>query len=180
MELRRHGFFLELVLVRKTIQMLVLPPGTVYMLPLDGSPMRDLTVAGWNSLDTFDWSVDSRGFFRQHDRIRINSVVRGSEWQSTPLWQHESSYLTWGVPSPDGRYLAILGAVQWQHVDGREFLKFECSGKKDHAKRYTKVPLYLTPQLIGTLRWNLRAISISRTPLLSSTTCRSEAAEDSK
>jgi hypothetical protein len=35
----------------------------VYVLPLDGSPVRDLTVAGWNSLDTFDWSVDGRGFF---------------------------------------------------------------------------------------------------------------------
>jgi Tol biopolymer transport system component len=35
----------------------------IYVLPLDGSPVRDLTVTGWNGFNTFDWSADSNGFF---------------------------------------------------------------------------------------------------------------------
>jgi hypothetical protein len=33
------------------------------VLPLDGSAMRDLTIAGWSGLNTFDWSSDGKGFF---------------------------------------------------------------------------------------------------------------------
>jgi hypothetical protein len=35
----------------------------IYVLPLDGSPIRDITVTGWSGLNTFVWSVDGKGFF---------------------------------------------------------------------------------------------------------------------
>ncbi len=33
------------------------------MLPLDGSSVRDLIVTGWSEFNSFDWSVDDKGFF---------------------------------------------------------------------------------------------------------------------
>jgi Tol biopolymer transport system component/DNA-binding winged helix-turn-helix (wHTH) protein len=83
----------------------------VYVLPLDGSPVRDLTVAGWNSLDTFDWSVDGRGFFSSNTTgLGSTLLFVDLNGKAHPLWRQKSSYLTWGVPSPEGRHLAILGA----------------------------------------------------------------------
>jgi Tol biopolymer transport system component len=83
----------------------------VYLLPLDGSPVRDLTVAGWNSLNTFDWSVDGRGFFSSTTTgLGSTLLFVDLNGKAHPLWRQESSYLTWGVPSPEGRHLAILGA----------------------------------------------------------------------
>jgi hypothetical protein len=35
----------------------------IYVLPVDGSPVRDLAVAGWSGLNSLGWSVDSKGFF---------------------------------------------------------------------------------------------------------------------
>src|SRR5262249_21114685 len=35
----------------------------VYVLPLDGSPVHDLTVGGRSGFNTFSWSVDGKGFF---------------------------------------------------------------------------------------------------------------------
>ena len=38
------------------------------------------------------------------------------EGRATSLWQQKGSYGTWGVPSPDGSKLAILGTTVDQNV----------------------------------------------------------------
>ena len=96
----------------------------LYVLPLDGSPVRDLTVAGWNGFNTFDWSVDSKGFFTSNTTsIRSNSAVRGSEGQATPLMATKIRLLHLGR-SLSGRpaFGHFWAGFQWQHVDDREFL----------------------------------------------------------
>jgi hypothetical protein len=82
----------------------------VYVLSLDGSVMRDVTVTGWSGLNTFDWSPNGKGFFTS------NATGSGAtllfvelSGKSHSLLQQKSSSLTWSVPSPDGRYLAVLG-----------------------------------------------------------------------
>jgi Tol biopolymer transport system component len=82
----------------------------VYVLPLDGSPVRDLTVAGWNGFNTFDWSVDSKGFFTSNTTaLGATLLFVDLKGKPHPLWQQRSGSFTWGVPSPDGRHLAIFG-----------------------------------------------------------------------
>jgi hypothetical protein len=62
-------------------------------------------------LDTFDWSVDGRGFFSSTTTgLGSTLLFVDLNGKAHPLWRQESSYLTWGVPSPEGRHLAILGA----------------------------------------------------------------------
>ena len=79
----------------------------VYVLPLDGSPVRDLNVADWSGFDSFCWSVDSKGFFIGNTRANLLFVDLNGK--PHPLWQQKSGPFTWGVPSPDGRHLAIFG-----------------------------------------------------------------------
>jgi Tol biopolymer transport system component len=82
----------------------------VYVLPLDGSPVRDLTVAGWSGFNSFDWSVDGKGFFASNTK-GLGSTLLFVDLNGKPhlLWQQKSGPYTWGVPSPDGRNLAIFG-----------------------------------------------------------------------
>jgi eukaryotic-like serine/threonine-protein kinase len=85
----------------------------VYVLPLDGSPVRDLNVAGWSGFNTFCWSVDGKGFFIGNTRGQgLDSNLLFVDLNGKPhlLWQLRSAPFIWGVPSPDGRHLALLGA----------------------------------------------------------------------
>ena len=85
----------------------------VYVLPLDGSPVRDLTVAGWSGFNTFSWSLDGKGFFIGNTRGEgLDSNLLFVDLNGKPhlLWQQKSAPYTWGVPSPDGRHLAVFGS----------------------------------------------------------------------
>jgi len=82
----------------------------IHVLPLGDGAVRDLTVKGWAGLNSLDWSPDGKGFF-------IGNLSGGSATliyvdqagNAYPLWHQKSTTGTWGVPSPDGRQLAILG-----------------------------------------------------------------------
>jgi len=94
----------------KRIGILKIGGNHVYVLPLDGSPVRDLTVAGWNGFNSFDWSVDSKGFFTSNTTaLGATLLFVDLKGKPHPLWQQRSGSFTWGVPSPDGRHLAIFG-----------------------------------------------------------------------
>jgi hypothetical protein len=82
----------------------------IYVLPVDGSPVRDLTVAGWSGLNSLDWSADSKGFFTSNT-TGLGSTLLFVDLNGTPhpLWEQKSSDRTWGVSSPNGRYLAVRG-----------------------------------------------------------------------
>jgi hypothetical protein len=82
----------------------------IYVLPLDGSPLLDLTVAGWSGLNTFDWSPNGKGFFSSNSTgLGVTLLFVDLNGKAHSLLQQKSSSLTWGVPSPDGRHLAVLG-----------------------------------------------------------------------
>ena len=82
----------------------------IHVLPLGNEGVRDLTVKGWTGFNSLDWSSDGKGFF-------IGSLSGGSATliyvdqaaNPYPLWHQKSTTGTWGIPSPDGRQLAILG-----------------------------------------------------------------------
>jgi len=82
----------------------------IYVLPLDGTEMRDLTVSGWNGLTTFDWAASGKGFFSSNSTgLGATLLFVDLMGKAHSLLQQKSSSLTWGVPSPDGRHLAVLG-----------------------------------------------------------------------
>jgi len=81
----------------------------VYVLPLDGTSVRDLTVPGWSGFRTFDWSFDSNGFFIA-SASGLGATLLFVDLNGKPhsLLQQKYGFGTWGISSPDGRHLAVL------------------------------------------------------------------------
>ena len=68
---------------------------------------------GWPNLTGLDWSPDGKGLYcgsvSPQSRTLLHVDLKGN---ARVLWQYKAEGGTiWGVPSPDGRYLAILGGV---------------------------------------------------------------------
>ena len=69
------------------------------------------------SIYGFDWAADGRGFFVGTSAFSGGSQLLRMDLEGNvyPLWKTAYPY-TWGVASPDGRRLAILGGTQDQNV----------------------------------------------------------------
>jgi eukaryotic-like serine/threonine-protein kinase len=84
----------------------------IRFISLSGGPERSVTVEGWTGFNSLDWAADGKGVF-------VSSVTpRGAtllyvdlEGKAHILSEQPGSTQTWGVPSPDGRYLALLGGT---------------------------------------------------------------------
>jgi serine/threonine protein kinase/dipeptidyl aminopeptidase/acylaminoacyl peptidase len=72
---------------------------------------REIRVKGWNSLDALAWTATGNGLLVS-SRMQGGSVLLHVDSQGgNPhvLWKQEGGMATFGVPSPDGRHLAMLG-----------------------------------------------------------------------
>jgi Tol biopolymer transport system component len=84
----------------------------IWFIPISGGPERSVTVEGWNGLNSMDWAVDGKGVFVSGVTPRGATLLHVDlEGQAHILLEQPGSPRTWGVPSPDGRYLAILGGT---------------------------------------------------------------------
>ena len=83
----------------------------IRILPVAGGEPRDIAVKAWRcSGNGFDWSADGKGFYVSRYSPRSATLLYVDlEGRATALWEQRGSGVTWGVPSPDGRHLAILG-----------------------------------------------------------------------
>ncbi len=86
--------------------------GRLRILPLTGGQVREVNVKGWSSLSNLFWAADGRGMF-------VSNGVQGFpgqrllyidlEGHARVLWQDaQTAWQFGGVPSPDGRHLALL------------------------------------------------------------------------
>jgi len=95
----------------------------IRLLSLSGGSDREITVKGWPNLTSLDWSPDGKGFYcgtvSPQSRTLLYVDLKGN---ARALWQFKETgsriwgSRIWGVPSPDGRYLAILGTVTNSNV----------------------------------------------------------------
>jgi hypothetical protein len=89
----------------------------IRLLPVGGGQPRDLVVKGWYGLSSLDWAADGRGFYASSLSPRAATLLYiDLEGQASPMWEQRGSLWTWGVPSPDGRHLAILGYTMDSNV----------------------------------------------------------------
>jgi serine/threonine protein kinase len=84
------------------------PQRRIRITDLRGVVEADVTVTGADSLGNLDWSADGSGFFTSDERsneTRLLHVQRSGASQI--LWTLSGVVISvYGVPSPDGRYLA--------------------------------------------------------------------------
>jgi len=90
----------------------------IRLLSLTGGSDREITVKGWPSIAGLDWSPDGKrlyvGSLSLQSKTLLSVDLQGN---ARVLWQVKGpGEAIWGVPSPDGRCLAIVGGVYNSNV----------------------------------------------------------------
>jgi serine/threonine protein kinase/Tol biopolymer transport system component len=86
--------------------------GRIEILPLAGGETREVNVKGWNGLWAIGWAPDSKGLFvSRYPSSGTMLLYVNLEGRASVLWEQKLTgrYWTWGTPSPNGRYVALLG-----------------------------------------------------------------------
>lgn len=87
------------------------------LLSLSGGSDREITVKGWPNATGADWSPDGKGLYVGSVSPQASTLLYVDlEGNARVLWQIKGGSETWGIPSPDGRYLAIMGDVANSNV----------------------------------------------------------------
>jgi Tol biopolymer transport system component len=82
----------------------------IRLLPLRGGQARDLVIKGWYGFNSVDWAVDSKGLYvSSWSPSSATLLYIDLKGHVSPVWEQRGGLWSWGVPSPDGRRLAILG-----------------------------------------------------------------------
>jgi len=79
---------------------------------LAGGETREVNVKGWNGLWAIGWAADSKGLFVSRYPSSGTMLLHVNlEGRASVLWEQKLTgrYWTWSTPSPDGRYLALVG-----------------------------------------------------------------------
>ena len=90
----------------------------IRLLSLSGGSDREITVKGWPNLTGLDWSPDGKGLYCSSASQQSHALLYvGLKGNTRVLGQFKGRRgQIWGIPSPDGRHLAILGSVYNSNV----------------------------------------------------------------
>jgi serine/threonine protein kinase/Tol biopolymer transport system component len=89
----------------------------IRLVPLRGGEATTITVKGFPDLLDMNWAVDSKSMFVSTVQAGGSMLLRvAPNGDAQPIWEQQQSALTWGIPSPDGRHLAIIGASSEANV----------------------------------------------------------------
>jgi Tol biopolymer transport system component len=84
--------------------------GRIRFLPLNNKTRPDVVLEKSGGLNALDWSADGRGFFVSSSNARTSRLLYVDlNGDARTLWQATGSGTTWGIQSPDGRHLAVVG-----------------------------------------------------------------------
>jgi serine/threonine protein kinase/Tol biopolymer transport system component len=82
----------------------------VQILSLTGAAPLEITSKGWNTLSSVVWTADGKGLFVSSYTARGADMLHmDSQGNTRLLWEHPGGVDVYGVPSPDGRHLAMRG-----------------------------------------------------------------------
>jgi len=80
----------------------------IRLLSLSGSNDREITVKGWPYISGLEWSPDGKGMYCGSVSAQGATLLYVDlAGNARVLWQNNGGSIIWGIPSPDGRYLAI-------------------------------------------------------------------------
>jgi Tol biopolymer transport system component len=85
----------------------------IRLLSLAGGADREITVKGWPYLIGLDWSADGKGFYYGASSPQGGTLLYVDlDGNARPLWRSKNfGARISAVPSPDGRYLAIVDTL---------------------------------------------------------------------
>ena len=80
----------------------------IHILSLTGQPPSEIAIAGWPSLGYVSWTSDGKslvvGSHKNREAALLNVDLEG---KINLLWEQHGAFGVSGVPSPDGRHIAI-------------------------------------------------------------------------
>jgi Tol biopolymer transport system component len=81
----------------------------IRLLSLSGQPTRELVVKNWYGFRSVDWAADSKGLFVASNPAgsRQSLLYVDLAGNAHPIWQVNSIWSSWAVPSRNGKYVAI-------------------------------------------------------------------------
>ena len=82
----------------------------VQVLSMNGRAPQEIAVKGWNILTSAIWMADGNGLIVSSYTPRGSALVHVDlQGNARLLWEQSGGFGTYGVPSPDGRHLAMRG-----------------------------------------------------------------------
>jgi serine/threonine protein kinase/Tol biopolymer transport system component len=84
----------------------------IHLLSLSAGIDREIAVKGWTNISAIDWAANGKGFYCGFTSPQLRTLAYVDlNGNSQVLRQYggEGTGFVWAIPSPDGRYLAILG-----------------------------------------------------------------------
>jgi eukaryotic-like serine/threonine-protein kinase len=91
-------------------QVVMTREGRIRLLSLKSGAITDLAVRGWNSFGEVDWSADGNALFVSSQTPQDTTLLRVDlRGEPRALWHRNYFMETKGIPSPDGRHLAVAG-----------------------------------------------------------------------
>jgi serine/threonine protein kinase len=82
--------------------------GKIHIFSLTGQPLFEIALEGWPGLGYMSWTSDGKalivGSLKNHDAVLLNVDLDG---KVNLLWEQHGAFGVSGVPSPDGRQIAI-------------------------------------------------------------------------
>jgi WD40 repeat protein len=81
----------------------------IRLLSLSGEPTRELVVKNWSGFTSLDWAADSKGLFVTSNPagLRQSLLYVDLAGNAHRIWQVDSIWPSWAVPSRNGKYVAI-------------------------------------------------------------------------
>jgi eukaryotic-like serine/threonine-protein kinase len=87
------------------------------LLSLSGGADREITVRDWGDNTGLNWSANGKGLYCGSVSSEGNTLrYLDLNGNARLLWQNKKTGRTWGIPSPDGRHLAILTDASTSNV----------------------------------------------------------------
>ena len=84
--------------------------GRIQILSLNDRALQEVKVKGWDTLTSAVWTADGKGLFvsslTKRGSVFLSMDLRGN---ASVLWEFTGGGGPYGVPSPDGRHLAMFG-----------------------------------------------------------------------
>jgi DNA-binding winged helix-turn-helix (wHTH) protein/Tol biopolymer transport system component len=89
----------------------------LHIISLNGRAPQQVTVKRWTRLAGVYWAADGKGWFMQ-SKTQAGVVLLHVDLQggAQPLWELKGDSLAYGLPSPDGRHLAIVATARNNNV----------------------------------------------------------------
>jgi len=93
------------------------PEMHIRLLSLSDSSDREITVKAWPNITGHEWSADGKGLYCGSRSPQGGTLLYVDlKGNARVLWQYKGPGGNWGLPSPDGRYLAIQVEVSNSNI----------------------------------------------------------------